>query len=206
MSCESRFLFNGGSKKASGAYMPLLQYFFGVGTALLCLMFVLDAYVPKAPAREQRELDKSTIRITARPSDEFVIDRFPPVHGNVAAGPSDAVRQALAMMPDGDVKQAGVAAAPEHGRTATTPRKRRVVQRSQTRLANGEVPSPSRSQSWSGNNWSQGWSNNWNSNWSQGWSNNRSGNWSQGWTNNRGSNGSQGWTSKRWANNQWTSW
>jgi hypothetical protein len=162
--------------------MPLVQYFLGVGGALLCLMFALDAYVPKAPPREQRELDKSTIRITARPSDGFVIDRFPPVPGNVAAGPADAVRQALAMMPEGDAKQANVAAAPEHSRTATTPRKRRVVQRPQTRLANGEVPSPARSQSWSGNNWSQGWSSNWNNDWSQRPTNNR------------------------WANNRWTTW
>jgi hypothetical protein len=162
--------------------MPIFQYFFGVGGVLLCLMFALDAYVPKAPAREQHEFDKSTIRITARPSDAFVIDRFPPVRGNVAAGPNDAVRQALAMMPDSDVKQADVAPAQAHPQTAAKPHKRRVAQRSQTHLANGEVPTPARSQAWSGNNWSQGWSSNWNSGWSPGRNNNR------------------------WANNQWTAW
>ena len=162
--------------------MPLVQYFLGVGGALLCLMFVLDAYVPKVPPREQRELDKSTIRITARPSDAFVIDHFPPVPGNVAAGPADAVRQALAMMPEGEARQLHVAATREDRHTAATPRKRRVVQQQQTRVANGEAASPVRPQAWSGNTWSQGWSNNWNSNWSQGWSHNR------------------------WANNQWTAW
>ncbi len=162
--------------------MPLVQYFLGVGGALLFLMFVLDAYVSKAPPREQHELDKSTIRITARPSDAFVIDRFPPVRGSIAAGPGDAVRQALAMMPEGEAKQADVAATRGDHPIAATPRKRRVVQRRQTRLANGEIPLPARSQSWPGNNWSQGSSSNWNSNWSQGWSYNR------------------------WANNQWTAW
>jgi hypothetical protein len=162
--------------------MPLVQYFLGVGGALLCLMFVLDVYVPKAPLREHHELDRSTIRITSRPSDAIVIDRFPPVHGSVAAGSGDAVRQALAMMPDGEAKQADVVATREDRPIAATPRKRRVAQRPQTRLAIGEIPSPVRSQSRSGNDWSQGSSSNWSSNWSQGWSQNR------------------------WANNQWTAW
>jgi hypothetical protein len=161
--------------------MPLVQYFFGVGGALLCLMFVLDAYVPKAPAREQHVLDKSTIRITARPPGDFVIDHFPPVSGNPMAGPNEAVRQALAMMPEGDAKQADAAARRTDKPPVANSRKRRVVQRTQTHLAIGEVPSSTRSP-WSGNKGSQGWSSNWNGNWSQGWSNNR------------------------WANNQWTAW
>ncbi len=45
--------------------MPLLRYFVFVGGALLALLFVSNALVPKAPdeVRADSEFDKSTIRI-----------------------------------------------------------------------------------------------------------------------------------------------
>jgi hypothetical protein len=45
--------------------MPLLRYFVFVGGALLALLFVSNAFVPKAPdeVRADSEFDKSTIRI-----------------------------------------------------------------------------------------------------------------------------------------------
>jgi hypothetical protein len=170
--------------------MPIFRYLFGVGGVLLCLMFVLDAYVPKAPPRELRDLDKSTIRITARPSGDYVIDHFPLVRNDLAVDPAEAVRRALAMMPEGDAKQTEVPAAPSNKATSAAPRKRRVAQRTQTRVASGDVASAGRSQAWSGNNWSPGWSDNASRSWNGNWSN----------------SSSRGWRDNHWANNQWTTW
>lgn len=174
--------------------MPFFRYLFGVGGVLLCLMFLLDAYVPKAPPREQHDLDKSTIRITSRPSGDYVIDHFPLVRNDLAADPAEAVRRALAMMPESDAKQAKIAAAPSNKATPAAPRKRRVAQRTQARVANGEAASPGRSQAWAGNNWSNNWSQNWSDNSSRGWN----GNWNNG--------SSHGWRDNQWANNQWAAW
>ena len=45
--------------------MPLLRYFVFVGSALLALLLVIDAYLPKVPdeVRAASEFDRSTIRI-----------------------------------------------------------------------------------------------------------------------------------------------
>jgi hypothetical protein len=180
--------------------MPILQYLFGVGGALLCLMFVLNAYVPTAPPREQRELDKSTIHVTAAPTGDFVIDHFPAIRGDLADAANDAVKKAMAMMPPEDAKQVTSNAAQAAAVAPQAPRKRRLAQRPQSRrFASAEAPSPARGDTlnggWSNNNWSRGWSNNSNNN---GWSNN-------GWSNNPGnwnSNWSHGWGGKRWADNQ----
>jgi hypothetical protein len=156
--------------------MPILQYLFGVGGALLCLMFALNAYVPAAPPREQHEIDKSIIHVTAAPTGDFVIDHFPAVRGDLADAANDAVKKAMAMMPPQDIKQA--AANTEHPAAAVprAPHKRRVAQRPQSQFASGDAPSPMRSQASS----NSGWSNN---GWSSSWSNN-SGNWSHGWGDN----------------------
>jgi len=161
--------------------MPILQYLFGVGGTLLCLMFVLNAYVPAAPPRDQRELDKSIIHVSAPPTGDFVIDHFPAVRGDLADAANDAVKKAMAMMPPEDIKRANEAARAD---AAPAPRKRRVAQRSQPRLASGDGPSPARSQPPSNGDWSNGWSN-------HGWSNSNS--WNNGW--------SRGWGNNRWADN-----
>jgi hypothetical protein len=161
--------------------MPILKYLFGAGGALLCLMFVLNAYVPKAPQREQHDIDKSTIHLTAAPTGDFVIDHFPAVRGDLADAPNDAVRKAMAMMPPEDAKQAGGNAMNAASAAPVPPRKRHLAQRPQSRLANGDPPSPIQAlpsnSGWSNNGWSQGWSNNsggnWNSNWPQNWGSNR---------------------------------
>src|SRR5436309_1743309 len=132
--------------------MPILQYLFGVGGALLCLMFLLDAYVPKAPPREQRELDKSIIRVTAARTGDFVIDHFPAVRGDLADAANDAVRKAMAMMPPDDAQQTGKKATRTDSPPA--PRKRHLAQRPPSRLASGEAPSPIRPQPWSNQPWS----------------------------------------------------
>jgi len=180
--------------------MPIFQYVFGVGGVLLCLMFVLDVYVPKAAPREQHDLDKSTIRVTAPPTGEFLIDHFPSVQNDLPRDPAEAVRRALAMMPEGDVKQADVATARSERPASTALRKRRVAQRSRPRLPNGELTP---SQAWAGNGWSdRNWSQDWSQNWSNSSSGNRSGNsHSSGWN-----NGPQGWSNNRWTNNRWAAW
>src|SRR5438874_2633833 len=114
--------------------MPILQYLFGVGGALLCLMFVLDAYVPKAAPREQHDIDRSTIRIASRPSGDFVIDHFPAVRGDLADAANDAVRKAMALMPPEDARQAGGNAMHTASAAAVPPRKRHLAQRQQSRL------------------------------------------------------------------------
>ncbi len=177
--------------------MPLLQYFLGVGGALLCLMFVLNAYVPKDPPREQHDLDKSTIRITAPRTGDYVIDHFPSVRNDLAIDPAESVRRALAMMPKDDESRQNVAAtARAEPASSAPPRKRHVAQRPQPHPSpsRGEVASNARPQAYASNGWS-------NNNWSQSWSNSPGG-WSSNWN----SGYSQNWSNDRWANNRWTRW
>jgi len=160
--------------------------------------------VPPAAPREQRDLDKSIIHVTAPRTGDFVIDHFPAVRGDLATAASEAVRQAMAMMPPDEARQPGNTET--RANPATTPRKRHSAPRSPSRLATGEAPSPGRPQPWSNQPWSnQPWSNQpWSNNgWSQNWSNGSQGsssqgsswgNWNSNWPQNRGSN--------RWADNR----
>lgn len=43
--------------------IPWLQYVVGVGGALICLLFVADAWLPKAAPRPYREIDKTVLRV-----------------------------------------------------------------------------------------------------------------------------------------------
>jgi len=172
--------------------MPLLQYFFGIGGALLCLMFVLDAYVPKAPPREQHELDKSTIRISTPRTGDYVIDHFPLVRNDLSVDPEEAVRRALAMMPKEDEPKKTVAGV--RSEQPSPPRKRRLAQRSQPRQPTNDAASQGRPQAWASNGWS-------NNSWSQ--NSPQSGGWSNNWNNGY----SQNWSNDRWANNnRWSRW
>jgi len=45
--------------------MPIKQYLLWVGGALLCLMFVLDAYLPKAAPREDYDFGRTGLKISA---------------------------------------------------------------------------------------------------------------------------------------------
>ena len=184
------------------ANMPLLQYFFGVGGALLCLMFALNAYVPKDPPREQHELDKSTIRITAPRTGDYVVDHFPLVRNDLTVDPEEAVRRALAMMPKEDQPKQHVATARSASQSPAPPRKRRIAQRAQPRQPNGEA-AYGRPQAWASNGWSNNsWSQNWSQNSSQYSANGSSGGWSSNWNNGY----SRNWPNDRWANNRWTRW
>jgi hypothetical protein len=48
-------------------HMPLMRYFLWVGAALLLSILVAGAYLPAAPFKDTKELDRSTIRIFADP-------------------------------------------------------------------------------------------------------------------------------------------
>ncbi len=45
--------------------MPIKKYFAWVGGILLCMMLLLDAYLPKAPPRNDYDFDRTGLRITA---------------------------------------------------------------------------------------------------------------------------------------------
>lgn len=171
--------------------MPILQYLFGVGGALLCLMFVLNAYVPAAPLREHHEIDKSIIHVTAARTGDFVVDHFPTVRGDLADTASDSVRNAMAMMPSEDLGQAARYTGHADSLQNSAPHKRRVVQRTRSHLASSDVPSPPAPAQIQGNQASPN-NGSTNNNRSQGWSNNSS-NWDSHW--------SQGWGANRWADN-----
>jgi hypothetical protein len=85
--------------------MPILRYFVVVGGALLCLLFVADAWLPKPAPRKEVDLDRTTMRITG-PSDgdsSRYADLFmampakpaAPASGNISA----ETRRAFAAMP-----------------------------------------------------------------------------------------------------------
>ena len=57
--------------------MLYVRYFVLVGTALLGVLFILDSYLPKSDAvRDEKEIDKSTIRISSAVNapEKVVID------------------------------------------------------------------------------------------------------------------------------------
>jgi hypothetical protein len=183
--------------------MPLLQYFLGVGGALLCVMFMLNAYVPKDPPREQRDLDKSTIRITAPHTGDYVIDHFPSVRNDLAFDPAEAVRRALAMMPKDDEPKQRAATSRTEASSPSSSRKRHLAQRSQPRQPRGDIPPAARPQAWASNGWSNNsWSQNSPQNSSQSSWNGSSGGWSNNWNNNYSQNGS----GNRGGSNRWNGW
>jgi len=166
--------------------MPLLRYFVGVGSALLCLMFLFDAYLPKAPPREQHDIDHSTIRIAAPSSSDFVINQFPSTQKTFQIDPAEAVRQAMALMPpDEGGKKAGQATRPDRTREASVAspsKKKRIAHRAHP--TPNDVASGQPGQNWANNGGCNGWG-------GSSWSNNSWGNWNSSW-------------SRGWASNQWT--
>ena len=164
--------------------MPLLRYFVWVGSALLCLMFLSDAYLPKAPLRDQRDIDHSTIRIAAASSDDFVISHFAPIRRAVEIDPAEAVRKAMALMPPEEGRKAERHAShSDHLREVSQTKRKRVVQRAAHPSVNDATFGQPR-QNWANNGWDNNrWSN---TNWS---SNSGGSNWNNGW-------------SRDWASNQ----
>lgn len=133
--------------------MPIKQYLLWVGGALLCLMFVLDAYLPKAAPRGDYDFDRTGLKISA-PDTGIAPDtgavavsvdtardevREPPVEEKVAAG---SAAQALAKLETEPPKK--------------QPRKR-VARVQNARPIDRPVP---RQYAWS-SEWSPDWSPNW---------------------------------------------
>lgn len=105
--------------------MPLARYFFFIGAALLTLLFVVDAYLPKSPATERANAaaDRSVIRIhsdrqwpqrvvfdttlpTITPPTSAVTELSVPASARIADLPAKArVREAFAQLPPSNPNQ-----------------------------------------------------------------------------------------------------
>ena len=128
--------------------MPLMRYFLFVGTALLALLFIVDAYLPKLPVVESANApvniatDLSVIRIHSDRKWPARVE-FDTSHPTIAPAPvrtADANILATGVPATG-VPAAADAAAPTHMRDAfaqlqtagpkkTVPKKRRTVAKS----------------------------------------------------------------------------
>jgi hypothetical protein len=84
--------------------MPLLRYFLFVGGFLLCCMFAADAYLPKQLVREQKEFNKTIIRVerssqeTASTSPDLFL-AIPQMQTTSPAPLPSQTRQAFAAIP-----------------------------------------------------------------------------------------------------------
>jgi hypothetical protein len=134
--------------RADGAVlkMPLARYFVFVGAALLALLFVVDAWLPKPPAAEVASAasDLSVIRIQSaqRWPERIVFDTSIPAVSPVqvaAAVPVQApakvadvsvkVREAFAQLPPSDSPQLQPPAAKTPAPPPVAPQKRKMAKR-----------------------------------------------------------------------------
>jgi hypothetical protein len=125
--------------------MPLARYFFYVGGVLLALLFVLDAYLPKAPVAERANANLPVIRIHSERKwpERIVFDTSPPTiippritsdEGSIRSPPAATDvsvkardRQAFAQMQPSDAKRLEPSAP---GRRELKPqRQRKIVKR-----------------------------------------------------------------------------
>jgi hypothetical protein len=179
--------------------MPLLQYFVGVGSVLLCLIFAFDAWLPKQPVRESADIDRTTIRVTPR-GPEFAV-RLAPDEDARPFVPSSAspVRDAFAKLEQEAKKplrpKRVVPLSPQTDSPYNRPPQ-------QVAASPGYDGSNASSQNGWSRNWPNGWTynnsynNNYSNNYNSHYSNNHysnnsysSNNWSGGWSN----QGYRGW-------------
>jgi hypothetical protein len=102
--------------------MPLARYFFFVGGALLALLFVSDAFLPKTPAEDRTEAGMPAIRIHSdrKWPERVVFDTsiptiVPPATAQAVPAPVPTTaadvsakaraREALAQLPSSDASQ-----------------------------------------------------------------------------------------------------
>ncbi len=83
--------------------MPIKMYFAWVGGILLCMLLLLDVYLPKAPPRDDYDFDRTGLRITARDTG------IAPDTGAIAISSQTADEAALP--PDAETKAAASIAA-----------------------------------------------------------------------------------------------
>ena len=140
--------------------MPLARYLIWVGSVLLALLFVADAYLPKLPA-VQASTDASPvlIRIHAvqRWPERVVLDTSAPMpRAIVAASPMqvDPTSQTAAVIPDRARNAMAQAQTSDLVQTqATSPKRQEAVRHRQQRAANRRVRRPMYPQpqyAWSG--------------------------------------------------------
>ena len=138
--------------------MPIKKYLLWVGGVLLCLMFALDAYLPKAAPRRDYDFDRTGLKIAAPDSG------IAPDTGAVAVTadpiliePSDRSSETNV-----EAQTAGQAFGKlESGAPKRPPRKRRA------RLQSAK---PAERATTAQNPWSSQWSSDWSSNWTSSWS------------------------------------
>ena len=133
---------------------PIRNYFFGVGGILLCLLFALDAYLPKAEPHRDFDIDRTGLKISAPDTG------IAPDTGAVAisgGGPT----QDEAEKTKADARTAPARALAKAEVTAPKkPQRTRVahLQPAKRALPPAQVP------------WSSQWSSNWSSNATSNWS------------------------------------
>jgi hypothetical protein len=136
--------------------MPIKNYFLWVGGVLLCLMFALDAYLPRAEPHKDYDFDRTGLKITAPDTG------IAPDTGAVAIGGA----QDEASDSQNETKVAPAAAAQAFARLDPGPPKRPQRKRSarlqSAKPANGRAVEPPV--------WSSQWSYNLSSQWSYNWS------------------------------------
>ncbi len=136
--------------------MPIKNYFLWVGGVLICLMFALDAYLPKAEPHKDYDFDRTGLKITAPDTG------IAPDTGAVAIGGA----QDEASDPQNETKVAPAAATQASARLEPGPPKRPQHKRSarlqSAKPTNGPAAEPPV--------WSSQWSYNPSSQWSYNWS------------------------------------
>ena len=139
--------------------MPIKRYLLWVGGVLLCLLFALDAYLPKAESRKDFDFDRTGLKISApdtgiAPDTGAVAISGNPVQDEAAApkGEKKVPARAFAKLESGATKK------PQHKKVARLP---------------SAKPAQAAQNPWS----SQG-----SSDWSSNWNANPGSNWSSNWT------------------------
>jgi hypothetical protein len=142
--------------------MPIKTYLAWVSSVLLCVMLLLDAYLPKAPPRNDYDFDRAGLRITA------VDTGIAPDTGAIAIV-SDSMQDEPASPPEAE-KKAVVSAAVTQAFAKVEPVKIRAAppRKPEKRSAQYQPAKPSRSPS-AHSAWSE-WSYDRSSRWSYDWS------------------------------------
>ncbi len=142
--------------------MPIKKYLMWVGGVLLCLMFALDAYLPKTAPHRDYDFDRTALKITAPDSG------IAPDTGAVAITAEATVNEPADPPKETQVTAQSAARQAFGKLEAATPKK--PQRKRSVRL---QPAKPVKSATAAQNPWfSQGsadWSSNWNSNWTSSW-------------------------------------
>ena len=137
--------------------MPIKKYLLWVGGVLLCMMFALDAYLPKAEPRKDYDFDRTGLRINAPDTG------IAPDTGAVAISGGPALDEAAE--PKGEKK------APAQAFAKLEPGAAKKSQRKKVARLQSAKPAQAAQNPWS-SQWSSDWSSNWNANSTSNWTSN----------------------------------